>query len=799
MKNKFLVIFFFIIFFSNGYTENLLIEAKNISIDKKSNISIFENEVVVTTEDNNVIKSDYVEYDKNLGFLKLKNNIIAEDSKGNIIKTNYAEYYKDDQILKSIGPTIITTPENYIIESEDILFNNKKRFINSKNDSIIKDSDGNNIFLENFDYQIDNNIFKSIGFIKIEDKKENIYEFSQIYIDTKRKEILGTDNKSFLNQDSFKFDEKNKPRIFSNTVKLENNKRSFGKSTFTLCDYRKNDKCPPWSIQSSKMLHDSNKKTIYYENAVVKVYDIPIFYFPRLSHPDPTVDRRSGFLSPSLYDTQNLGEGIAIPYFFDLGEDKNFTFTNRLYYSENPLFMGAYHQAFKNASLMADFGYTDGYKKTSFTKKAGDKSHFFSKYTKNFKNENNSENNLALSLQTISNDKYLKLYRIESDLVDYNTDTLKNSFNFSHEDDNLFLGFNTSIYETLRDDYTDKYEYILPEITLDKNLLNNQNIGTLDMQSNLKIHNYDTNKLTNFLVNDFNWTSKNKTFDNGLNTKLLGNVKNINYEAKNEDIYKNELTNEVHGALGLLSELNLQKEQKNSKHLLKPKILFRFAPGSMRKESTGSRLNPITAFSVNKLENINNFETGLSGTIGFDYEIKSDKRNFDFSLAQVVSEKENKKMASVTSLDEKLSDLVGSTSLKLNEKLNLNYNFALDQNYNDLNYNDIGAKINFGPSSVDFNYLQEKKHIGDQEYLTTKLNLTNKDNGLFSVEAKRNLITSSSEFYNLSYEYFNDCLRAGLVYRREFYNDSELEPENSLLFKITLTPFGDVAAPSFSQ
>ena len=45
------------------------------------------------------------------------------------------------------------------------------------------------------------------------------------------------------------------------------------------------------------------------------------------------------------------------------------------------------------------------------------------------------------------------------------------------------------------------------------------------------------------------------------------------------------------------------------------------------------------------------------------------------------------------------------------------------------------------------------------------------------------------EFYNLSYEYFNDCLKAGLVYRREFYNDSELEPENSLMFKITLIPW----------
>ena len=70
--------------------------------------------------------------------------------------------------------------------------------------------------------------------------------------------------------------------------------------------------------------------------------------------------------------------------------------------------------------------------------------------------------------------------------------------------------------------------------------------------------------------------------------------------------------------------------------------------------------------------------------------------------------------------------------------------------------------------------------------------------GLFSFETKRNLVTDSSEFYNLSYEYINDCLRAGLVYRREFYNDSELEPENSLMFKITLSPFGRVSS-TFNQ
>ena len=84
------------------------------------------------------------------------------------------------------------------------------------------------------------------------------------------------------------------------------------------------------------MLHD-NKKTIYYNNAIIKVYDIPIFYFPRLSHPDPSVERRSGFLPPSITDTKNLGEGIVVPYFFDIAKNKNFTLTSKLYSSENPL------------------------------------------------------------------------------------------------------------------------------------------------------------------------------------------------------------------------------------------------------------------------------------------------------------------------------------------------------------------------------------------------------------------------------------------------------------------------------
>ena len=678
------------------------------------------------------------------------------------------------------------------------MFDNVKKLISSNKKAVITDQDNNKIYLEKFEYLIDKNIFKSVGYIKVQDKLKNIYEFSQIYIDTKKKEILGADSKIFLNQADFKIDKKNKPRIFSNLSRISEEKSEFQKSIFTICDHRKNDKCPPWSIQSSKMLHDNKKKTIYYDNAIIKIYDIPIFYMPKFSHPDPSVDRRSGFLSPSFEDTKNLGAGITIPYFFALNKDKNFILTNKLYVSENPLIIGEYHQAFKNSNLLFDFGYTEGFKKTDSKKRPGKKSHFFSEFTKNFKFSDDSNSNFKIKTQEVSNDKYLKLYKLKSDLIDYNEQILENSIDFTYEKDDLFFGFNSSIYETLSEDYIDKYEYIYPDITINKNLISNNTFGNLDLETNYQIRKYETNKFTNFLINDFNWNHKilkNSIF----NSKLLGNLKNINYEVKNVDIYKKDTTSELFGAFGYLTELNLIKDNDNGLHKLSPKVFLRYAPGEMRKEDTGNRLTPLSAFSIDRLDNEKNFETGLSGTIGFDYSINKNNKDFDFSIAQIINNKENKKMPSKTSLDEKLSDIVGESSLQFNDQSKISYNFSLDQNYSDINYSDFETQFNFDPMKIGFNYILENKHIGDQEYFKGKLEYAKGKNGQLAFETKRNLITNSAEFYNLSYEYFNDCLRAGLVYRREFYKDSELEPENSLMFKVTLVPFGNINTPSFGE
>ena len=62
---------------------------------------------------------------------------------------------------------------------------------------------------------------------------------------------------------------------------------------------------------------------------------------------------------------------------------------------------------------------------------------------------------------------------------------------------------------------------------------------------------------------------------------------------------------------------------------------------------------------------------------------------------------------SSTSLDQKLSDVVGKANYIINDKVKLNYNFSLDHNYKELNYNEIAAEYNLESVKFNLNYLQE--------------------------------------------------------------------------------------------
>ncbi len=776
MKNNFIIkVLFFLFFSSNLCATNLEISSSEVKLNKKESKIIF------------------------------KGNIEAKDESNNILKAEEANYSKGDDLLKSIGLTTIVTSENYFFESQNVIFDNKNKIIKSDFPTKIIDPDGNIILVNMFNYNSVKNILFSKGDIELEDKKKNIYRFKQLYIDEKKKKIVGSDAKIFLNDNSLKVDVRNNPRIFANSVSINEDVSSVQKGVFTFCEYRENEKCPPWELRAKQIKHNNSKKTVYYENAILKIYDFPIFYFPRLSHPDPTVDRRSGFLVPMFSNSTTLGAGIDMPYFWNISKDKDITFTPRLHASNNPLYLTEYRQDFANSSLVIDTGFTEGYKKKSNTKSSGTRTHFFTKFNTSFIEETDTSSNLEVNLQHVSNSTYPKINRLQTSLVDYLDDTIKNTVEYGYQKKDLFFNTKISAFENLSKIGNERFEYIYPEASLEKNIFMDDDLGIVDLKSEILVKNYDVDKQIDVVSNEFNWVSNSWINKFGFENEFLGLFKNVNYQAKNARFYKNENpVSEFYGALGFKSELGLFKFRENNKlNTFKPKLLVKLSPNDSRNISKhSSTLSYSKLYKLNKVKTIDKFDTGSSISLGFDFKINNTNDNneikneqFKFSLGQVISAEENRDMPSTLTLNEKMSDIVGETAIRLSDNAKIKNNFNLDQNLEKFNRNQIALDLVYPKTNFNISFLEENQHIGNKKFVETNAGF-NFNNGLISFGAKRNLLTNSAEFYDLSYEYINDCLRAGVAFRREFYRDRDLEPEDSLIFKITFSPLGTVTAPT---
>ena len=754
------------------------------------------------------INSSKVQYDNENKITVFEGGVRLIDEKGNELFSEYAKYNKQDEVVETVGPTKIITSGGYEVVSANIIFDNKKKLIQSNYKTQITDEDGNKTFVDMFNYSILTNIFSSKGNIRIYDINNNNYNFSEIYIDEKNKKVIGSDVKAFLKQDELSINDKNEPRFFANTMSLSGNINTFEKGIFTYCKDRENDKCPPWTLQSKKIKHDLAKKTIYYDNVILKVYDFPIFFSPKFSHPDATVKRRSGLLVPSLTNSTTLGSGFSLPYFWNIANDRDFTITPKVYLNENPLMLAEYRQDFKNSSIIVDAGYTPGYKKKDNKKTGGGRSHFFTSFNKNFIDEEAIKSNLTVKFEKVSNDTYFKVQKINTILVDVNKSTLENSFDYTYQNKDFYFGMAPSIYEDLNKKGNLRHEYLFP-LTVEKNILSNSEFGLVDLASNIKVRNYDTNKQISLFVNDFNWKS-NKYFNKlGFENHFEGLVKTVNYESTKTKKFKNgNINSELNSALGYFGKLALYKNDISNKnfHTLTPRFLFRYAPGHMKDIKEGGKLNYANLFNLNKANEIDVVESGLSASIGVEYKKnRLDKENelsnevFSFSAGQVIRDKENMDMSPSTSLDQRFSDLVGQSSYNIADNIELNYNFSLDQNYKDLNYSEIGADFSFESAKFNLDYLQEKNHIGNQEYVQSGIDYKLNNSTELSFSTRRNLLTSSAEFYNLSYNYINDCLKAGVAYRREFYTDRDIDPANTLMFTISIVPFAEINSPGISR
>ena len=803
MKNKFIITIFLVLL--NLYSpkialsEEFIFEISNIEITDNGNIYKGKNRGKIVTDTKLELVSDNFEYFKKTNLLKTSGNVRLFDLKNNIsINAETILYFKDKNKISSIGKTLIKISNDYTIEGYDLTLLMDEMLLSSNKNTTIKDDKLNEYALENFQYFINQEILKgeNIQVSINQNNQTNDDEFliKTGFFDLKQNKFLAKDINANLHKDLFG-NNKNDPRINAVSAVGDEFITTFEKGVFTSC--KKTDKCPPWQLSAEKIKHDKIKQQIIYKNAWLEIYDFPVFYFPKFFHPDPSVKRQSGFLSPSLGSSKNTGNSVSTPYFYLISEDKDLTIKPQLFDNNKFLLQNEYRQKTKKTLSIVDFGFVNGHD-SSTSDKGGTRSHIFTKSIIDLSLDDYSYSTLKIDYQKASNDNYLKIFNLESPILPSSNDVLESAVKLDLEHEDYDLTTSLEMYETLKGSNSDRYQYVLPSYNFNKNFYLESLTSGLNFNSYGNNTLKDTNVTESTLINDLNYSTLNNFFDNGVRTNFDIFLKNVNTVGKNNPKYEESPKSELMSSYTYNMSLPMVKKTQTNFNTLEPKLSLKLSPHDMKNnKALERRIDINNIFNSNRLSMNDSFEGGESVTLGLNFKKeKIKKRNsiseieeyIDFKLASVFRFNEEKNIPTKSTLNKKKSNIFGEFNYKPIKNILLGYNFSLTEDLNTFEYNSLITKIGFKNFTTQFDYLEERGVIGDANVIENKTEYNFNDANFISFNTRRNRKLDLTEYYNLIYEYKNDCLVAGIKYKKNYYNDGDIKPTEELFFSITIVP-----------
>ena len=776
------------LFANYSFGEDFKFEAAEIKILDKGNIVQSSGGVKIISNDNLEIIADKSIYDKDKSILKLEGNISVNDTQNNVkIFTNKINYFKKKEIIIAEKKVRSEIKGKYTIDSAELIFDRNLLEISSSNKTILKDNFENIFSSDNFLFRIKENILNAKN-LNLKDGENNDLFLEDAIVDLKKNEIIGKninidfDNSLFSNNE-------NDPRLKGNSIISNQNETAVYKGVFTTCKKNKKN-CPPWKIYADKVTHKKNEKLIEYKNAWLAIYNKPILYIPYFFHPDPTVKRQSGFLIPTIINSSNYGSSVQIPYYNVISENKDLTISPRIFFDNSAIIQTEYRQANKSSNGIIDLSIN---KDSSNTR-----THLFSNYSGKF----NNNSNIEINFQRVTGDNYLKIHDIKSPLIKNKT-TLNNFIRIDDYNDDYQYEVSFETFEDLSKNKSDRFEYIYPNYRFSKDIKNSYfSNGNLNFESQGYQKQYDTNIYDGVLINNINFNSSPSYSKKGVKNNYQILFRNVNSKASNSGNYNEEASSKLLTSLQFNTKFPLYKKTSKSENYLTPLASIRLSPNNTKNIRDLDRpVNYNSIFSLDRFGQNDLVEGGGSLTLGLEYSNrnKNNREIINISLANVLRPGKNEDLPINNSLGEKRSDIIGKLNFIPSDYFNLDYEFSLDNNLKDSNLNLIRTNFSVNNLITSFEFLEEDNLMGTKSYVSNQTTLNLDNNNSISFKTNKDLDKNITEYYNLIYEYKNDCLIAGIEYNKSNYSDGDLKPEENLFFKIKIIPFGELNTPSVKK
>ncbi len=589
----------------------------------------------------------------------------------------------------------------------------------------------------------------------------------------------------------------------ASATRADGNRTVMRRAVYTPCRVCEDEPTPLWRIRAGTVTHDQIKQQVSYTNARLEMFGVPVLYTPYFSHPDPTVERKTGLLVPTQSQSTQLGVAVEIPYYFNIAPNLDATFSPIFTSKEGIVLGGEFRERLDSGSYKLNGSITRPEARNDLNAKTGKRvtrSHLFASGAFDW----NETWRWGFDGAIASDDTYLRRYQISD------ADTLTTNVFVEGFSDRNYAAANAFFFQGLRtEDDPGETPLILPQLEHSLVTRPDRLGGSFRVSSSFLSLTRKQGTNSNRLSVRGHWFLPQ--------TGRLGDVRSITAEIKADayltsdvvDPQKPQAINDDGLTARLVPQLTfdwrlpLARQERGAQQVFEPIINASISPYGgnpseiPNEDSLNFEFDDTNVFSENRFPGIDRVEGGPRLNYGFRYGIYGERGGYIAALlGQVLRPKADDTFADKTGLEARNSDYVGRIDISPSSLLRFYERVRLDRDTLAMRRNEIA--LDAGPDRFRLNatYVRLRRELTADE-------LTDREEINLAVLAElsrywdlrastRRDLTDDGGTINsgIGLVYEDECFNVSVDFKRDFTRDRDVEPSSTISFRVRFKHLG---------
>ena len=583
--------------------------------------------------------------------------------------------------------------------------------------------------------------------------------------------------------------------------RIDGNRTVMRKAVFSPCALCPDEPARPplWQLKAGTVVHDETDRDLTYYDASLEFFGLPVLYTPYFRHPDPSVIRQSGFLSPLYRSSRALGAEVTIPYHWSLAPHRDVTFSPRFTSDEGVVLAGEYRERTRDGQFAFDASVTQA--NTAAEDGGRTRGHVFGHGL--FDIDQNWR--WGFGVERALDDTYLSRYDISSE------DELVSSLFAERYSQRSYLSGYSYAFQSLRaGEQSDQSPIVLP--LLDTNLVTAPDYagGYATLDANLMV-------LERFDGTD----SRRLSIAGGWHRPMIlagGHLFRVDASLRGDLYHFYEPVDHTQplgtmksdSAARFVPELAVEwryplvSRLGSFRQLIEPIVQGVISPNGgnpaeiPNEDSQDLEFDHTNLFSTNRFTGLDRVETGRRVNYGVRLGFYGPEGGrATASFGQSVREKKNALFGPGSGLEHRLSDFVGHILMQPSPLIDFSLRFRLDHRDATIRRNEIGLAA--GPSwlrgrigFVDLDQHPDSMMRDGGGAREALMNFTTKpfDNWTFSSGIRRDVRDNTSIDWRAGLSYEDECIVINTGVSRSFTRDRDIEPDTVWHLSVILKQAG---------